>query len=227
MKRRLIIFIAFCSVMTSGCVTINYNIEVDEDEIANVKLIAEIDKKMSVSEVEKYIEENFYLHLVDGPYRHYQYNLYETDDHIVLEFQTNYPNMKLSVAHFWEFNLGGYSGGRRRELPFYISQSFGATMEIREDSYVGYVNQGHLQDDVEINLNVVLPFAIKEHNANTISKDRKTLTWNINPYETNKIHFTYVKSEFHKPIIFLVIVGTIIFYNRRKRLYSKKKDKLR
>jgi hypothetical protein len=40
-----------------------------------------------------------------------------------------------------------------------------ATIDIPSNTNVGYVIQGHLQDDEEINLNVILPLSVKDHNA--------------------------------------------------------------
>lgn len=215
MKQQLL-FLTLLIALLSGCVTANYHIVVKDDESTEVKLVVEIDKVMSFKEVEAYIEENFYMHLEESNFGNNRYDLYETEDYFVFEAIKSYPmDLKLNLIHFGEFSLGGSSSGSGKSLPFYEKQSFSATMEIPVEDLNGYVHQGHLNEGVSINVHVSLPYTVKEHNADTVSGNRKTMSWNLDPYSTNIVHFTYVKNELYKPLFFFIGVGGFIVIRRK------------
>ncbi|MCC5908835.1 MAG: hypothetical protein JJT76_00110 [Clostridiaceae bacterium] len=212
-----IVIISYVSLMLIGCVNVNYYINVDENEFVEVKLIAEIEKVMDIEEVERYIEENFYLHLKSNSFKEYHYELYEDDEYIIFEMYSTFPEeTKLGIINFWEFNISGSSSVSSKTLPFYTRQSFNAIMTIPEDSREGYVNQNYLKDDVEVKVSLTLPFSVKEHNADFLSNNGETLVWNVDPFKENNIKFEYVKRNLHEVIAFIVIVGVSIFFIKKR-----------
>ncbi|OYD09045.1 DUF3153 domain-containing protein [Paludifilum halophilum] len=83
-------------------------------------------------------------------------------------------------------------------------------------------------NEMNLRFKLTLPLEPKDHNADSVSEDGKTLTWNLAPGEKNPV---LVEVEFPNPIgwilvaagTFLLVVLFVIFWVLRRKRRSKSK----
>ncbi|AIF45358.1 hypothetical protein [Virgibacillus sp. SK37] len=219
MKHYLLLGLLLCSAfLLTGFVRVDYYVNVDEDENADIKLVAETDE-FNKAEVEQYITNNFLNSLENEPYKNLSWKVYELKDKTRFEANTNYEGMykEFDLQHFGEFSIGGNSSGSYLNLPFYSKGSFDAVMYIRENAPEGFLDQHFLNENVDMQVHVRLPFPVKSHNGKYNGEE---IVWEINPYEKNDLSFTYVKNQLYIPFSFLlaiIITGLIFIKKRRKK----------
>ena len=86
------------------------------------------------------------------------------------------------------------------------------------------MNMGSMTDSFELKYTVTLPAKAKTNNATEVSKDGKTLTWNLKYGEKNKVEYTFDLGNNSNVVMYvgigvaaLVVVGAVVLVLTKKK----------
>jgi len=225
----LMIFMILMLIVLTGCVNVDYTVKVNEDGSGDITYIYGIEKSMLesfqmspedlMSEMKNEVQNSDYM-----------VETYETDTEIGFRASKYIKNVATDISLEEVF-------GKE-----YIKDSEQNRIQIEKTSLKTKYSQNVLIDltsmkemahmGITMKYRITLPTKIDAEDTNgIISKDGKTITWNLKVGEENDISFEVEKTNFSFWFItggtigFLVIVGTIILIIKNKTKKDNKDKK--
>ena len=206
----LIIILVIMLIILTGCAEVNYEVEINKDGTGKISCSYEISKEdlgdkaallqAAATSMKEKVEENGYT-----------VEMYEDDQ--VSGFKgsktLNDITTEYSIEEVFEVyeNFGEKYVEDTEENGIKIEKTLFKTIY----SQKAEVDLTEIGTEINMEYKMKLPATVKTNNANNVSEDGKTLTWEIKTGEVNNIEFVAEQINI-LPIIIIVaaVVGTIV-----------------
>lgn len=243
MKKYLKIVLSFVLVLSlTGCVKYNMNMEVKSDKSVDLELIyaidysgmsqfgdtdeaeAEFDEGINVDDYDFLSQKGFKVEQFKDESNNKKYTgikitkTYKTIDDITKEEDKTIDINKVlgDAENFDDSQFFSKKGNTyKASLLFDFNEGSGdeETMDM-----------GSMADSFELKYTIKLPAKAKTNNATEVSKDGKTLTWNLKYGEKNQVDFTFDLGNNSNTLMYvgigvaaLVIVGAVVIVLSKKK----------
>lgn len=230
MKRTLKLFIlvavpALLLVGLTGCANINYEVKLEKDGSGDVAYIMGYDKNFltsmqvsiedlkgdnSFDEMKQEATEEGYTVEEYEDSTTYGFKAYKHVENIQNEFKVMEDSTEDDAIHY-ENSLFKTTFSQKANLDLTDLSGEG-----EEDALTTAI-----MGQMKISYKIVLPFAVGENNATTVSEDGKTLEWTLKAGQVNEINFTaeqtnLVNIAIIAGAILLVLIIIIVIASRGK-----------
>lgn len=216
----LIVILIIMLIGLTGCVNINYEVEVHKDGSGEISYIYGISKESLkslqitsedfVASMKKQAEDNKYI-------------TENYEDENIEGFKASKHVDNLSKDFSLQEAFGKSYVKDEEENGIKINKSFFRT-QISQNAKIDLSTMENMESTVQMKYTVKLPIKARANNATEISKNNKVLTWNLVGGEVNTIEFTASKIN-AAPIIYIIllvmliiatIVCAVIFLKKKK-----------
>ena len=187
MKKVLKLFtiIAMMLIVLTGCVQVNYEVEVNKDGTADIAFIYGFEKEY-LKDMETTGEELTEEMKKNAETSEYAVEAY-SDDKIEGIKATKHAETLAEVSLEEAFGEEYVKDSEENQMK---TEKKGAKMVYSQNAEIDLTSMGkEMASYVNMKYTVKLPVAVGENNADDVSDDKKTLTWNLKAGEINKIQF--------------------------------------
>ena len=225
MKNKLKIIILLVLIFTTGC-TVDYDLKINKDLSIEESFIAfdtrENLKEKNYNSFNNMIEANKRLTTVNTDL--YVIENYKNEDLLGVKVKRDYKSIDDYISQVNKYDL--FLNKTTYTLDSDIATiKFSPVYEENEEFATIFYT-------IDSNINIQIPFEVKDHNADSVDENRNIYTWNLNNYTAYKddfyISFDTTKRQYNTSYIFMIIpiliagVVLIIFINFK----AKKTDRI-
>ena len=209
----LVAIVAILLVALTGCVNVNYEVELEKNGSANVSYTYEVDKQ--------YLEDAEYEKMKErATSEGYSIEEYTTEENQGFKASKHFDNAS-------DVSLEKVFGSD------YIKDSDANKIKVEKQGFDKVISQDAKLDlstitkSITVKYTIKLPAAAQSNNANEVSEDGKTLTWNLISSEENSVQYsTTVKGFPVIPVVIAVVAIVVVACIVAVVLKSKKTDKV-
>lgn len=210
MKKVLKLFtiIAMMLIVLTGCVEVNYEVTVNKDGTADISFVYGFEKEY-LKEMETTGEELTEEMKKNAETSEYTVEAY-SDDKIEGIKATKHAATLAEVSLEEAFGEEYVKESEENQMK---AEKKGSKMVYSQNAEVDLTSMGEeMASYVNMKYTVKLPVAVGENNADDVSDDKKTLTWNLKAGEINKIQFEASESGILSTILIIVaiVVGVTV-----------------
>lgn len=200
----LLILLIVILIALTGCAQINYQVEINDDGSGEISYIYGVSKEIS-----EYITVEDYINEFKEQAEESNYKVEFYEDDIISGFRASKhienlnTEFSLQEAFGEEYVKDTENNGIKIEKSLFITK-YSQTAEL-DLTTLSKDEQG-----ITMTYQVKLPVKTLTNNATEISKDNKTLKWNLIGGEINKIEFKAQKINILPIVIIVIVVIAII-----------------
>lgn len=216
----LISVMAILLVALTGCVSVNYEVTLNEDGTADVAYIYGFEKEM-LKQLETSAEDMTSDMKENAEESEYEIEVYSDDKIEGFKAKKHIENLsEISMEDaFGSENVKDSEENQikieKKAFKTVYSQKANIDLSVMDESTASMVTMKYV---------IKLPVKVGDNNASEVSKDGKTLTWNLKAGEVNEINFK-ASGNSSVVIIILIIAVAVIVAIALILIFSKKSQK--
>lgn len=202
----LISIMAILLIALTGCVSVNYEVTLNKDGTADVAYIYGFEKEM-LEQLETSAEDMTSDMQENAEESEYEIEMYSDDKIEGFKAKKHIENLAdISLEDiFGEENVKDSEENQikieKKGLKTVYSQKANIDFSAMDESTASMVTMKYV---------IKLPVKVGENNANEVSEDGKTLTWNLKAGEINEINFEASESSTIISIILIIAIAVIV-----------------
>ena len=215
-------------VMLTGCVNINYEVDVNKNGSGEISYIYAFSKE-SLKSLQVSAEDMVSSMKEQAEKSEYKTEVYEDDEYSVFKASKHVNNLETEFS-FQEAFGEDYvkENENNKENGIKITNNLFKT-KVSQNAEIDLTSMKDITSVVTMKYTVKLPVKIKSNNATEVNG--KTLTWNLVGGEVNKIEFTASSiNVLPVLVIIIVVIGAavvcyFVFFNKKNNKETEEKNK--
>ena len=216
----LVVVSVFLLLGLTGCANINYEIKLEKDGSGEISYIMGYDKnflnsmKVSFDDMKEEATKEGYTIEEYEDNTTYGFRAYKHVANVQNEFKVMEDSTESDAIHY-----------EKSFLKTTFSQN--ASIDLKDLSGEGQVEDAltsAVMGQMKISYKLILPFAVGENNASSVSEDGKTIEWTLKAGQVNEINFVAEQTNLVNiaiiagaVILFLILILAITSHGKNKK----------